>query len=244
MMKSTVKIFPSLVAVAVLALGVKVTGFVTDYDLFTQPALAQDAPDPQKPQVPDEKKDADKAGEKPAVPASGKKVDDLDQMLSDDDLTTAEEEATLRLLTSRRRELDKREQMIDLKEKMLEALDGDLKDKIAKLEAIRAEIAIQLGDFTDAEKRKNEKLVAYYNKMKPKDAALIFAQLVNNGQVRNNGGAARNENRQEVLLRVIKDMKDSQVSKILAEMTAQDASKITMKLAMIARPNVDGLLGK
>lgn len=230
-MNTNVKIFPSLVAVAVVALGVKVTSIVADYSIIGQAVEAQEK-DQKKPQVPNE--DGDK---KPSVPTEKKaapkksEVDELDKLFKDD-MESAEEEATLKLLTERRRELDKRERMLNLKEKMLEALDGDLKQKITKLEKIRAEIDEQLGKFGEAEQKKMDKLVAYYNRMDAKVAAQIFVELI------------KKEKDQEILLRVIKDMKDTKVSEILAKMPADQASKITLKLATIAKPNVDNVINK
>lgn len=225
-MKTNVKIFPSLMVVAAVAIGIKATSMVTDFDLLTRPALAQDQDD-KKPEPPKtDKKDPPPLENKKDEKKDEKKADDTDDFFSDD-VITAEEEDTLKLLRDRSRELDKRERMLVLKEKMLLALDKDLKAKIDRLEKIKADIDIQLGNFEKAEKEKMDKLVDYYNKMKPKDAAPIFANLI------------RNDRDKAVLLRVMKDMKNTQVSKILAEMTPDQASKITLELANVAKPVIN-----
>lgn len=229
-MKTSVKIFPSLMVVAVLALGLKVLSITSDFDLLTAEAVAQDQDD-KKPEPPETDPND------PPPLDDDEKEDDKDEDDQSDDLfadevITAEEEDTLKLLRERSRALDKRERMVNLKEKMLLALEKDLQTKITRLEKIKADIDIQLGNFEEAEKQKMLKLVDYYNKMKAKVAAPIFTQLM------------KDENEKAVLLRVIKDMKNTKVSEILAAMNPVDASKITMELATVAKPKIDDTAGR
>jgi flagellar motility protein MotE (MotC chaperone) len=120
----------------------------------------------------------------------------------------------LQKLAERRANLDKRATEQSQREVLLEAAEKRIDEKIAKLEALKKEIA-GLADKQNAEDDARLKsLVKIYETMKPHDAARIFEQLD-----------------MPVLLGVVERMKERNVAPILAALDPGKAKAVTLALA-------------
>ncbi|GAA0587474.1 MotE family protein [Rhizomicrobium electricum] len=117
-------------------------------------------------------------------------------------------------LTKRRTELDAREADIEMRTQVLNAAEQRVDAKIAMLKQLQDQITTLLGQ-RDAEQQKQiASLVKTYSAMKPKDAARIFNSLPD-----------------DVLVPVAKQMKSDVLAPVLAAMTADNAQRLTQKLA-------------
>jgi flagellar motility protein MotE (MotC chaperone) len=120
----------------------------------------------------------------------------------------------LQKLAERRAILDKRATEQSQREVLLEATEKRIDEKIAKLEALKKEIA-GLADKQNAEDDARLKsLVKIYETMKPHDAARIFEQLD-----------------MPVLLGVVERMKERNAAPILAALDPAKAKAVTLALA-------------
>ena len=120
----------------------------------------------------------------------------------------------LQSLGDRRGQLDAREQAIDTQSKLLTAAELKLDAKIKALTALKAELQGLVGQASVQQKEESNRLVAVYEKMKPKDAAPIMAALDD-----------------RVRLPVAAQMKPQTLAAILAQMPPAEAKKLTEKLA-------------
>jgi flagellar motility protein MotE (MotC chaperone) len=125
------------------------------------------------------------------------------------------ESAILESLATRRQELDKREQDIDLRMKLLQAAEQRLGQRYEELKAIET----QLGGADQKQNQQKESeqvtgLVALYEGMKPKAAAVVFDQLD-----------------LQVLLQIATRMNPRKLSPILAVMSPDKAGILTTAMA-------------
>ena len=120
----------------------------------------------------------------------------------------------LQSLGERRGQLDTREQAIDTQSKLLTAAELKLDAKIKALMALKAELQGLVATTSTQQKEEANRLVAVYEKMKPKDAAPIMAALDD-----------------KVRLPVAAQMKPQTLASILANMPPAEAKKLTEKLA-------------
>jgi flagellar motility protein MotE (MotC chaperone) len=135
---------------------------------------------------------------------------------SDDGAPTnsAAEVGVLTSLAKRRTQLDNEQQSIAMRESLLAATEKRVDDKIAMLKQLQAQIQ-QLLSQRDADQEKQiASLVKTYSAMKPKDAARIFNTLEDS-----------------VLVPVAQEMKPDVLGPILSNMQAEQAQKLTVKLA-------------
>jgi flagellar motility protein MotE (MotC chaperone) len=117
-------------------------------------------------------------------------------------------------LTKRRIELDAREADVAMRTQVLTAAEQRVDGKIAMLKQLQDQIAALLTQ-RDAEQQKQiASLVKTYSAMKSKDAARIFNSLPDG-----------------VLVPVAQQMKSDVLAPILAAMTADNAQRLTQKLA-------------
>ena len=120
----------------------------------------------------------------------------------------------LQKLAERRANLDKHAAEQSQREVLLQAAEKRIDEKIAKLEALKKEIA-GLADKQNAEDDARLKsLVKIYETMKPHDAARIFEQLD-----------------MPVLLGVVERMKERNAAPILAALDPAKAKAVTLALA-------------
>jgi flagellar motility protein MotE (MotC chaperone) len=155
------------------------------------------------------------AGEQVAALAADPKPINEDYAGGDDDqVASASEVDVLGSLAKRRKELDAREQQLNMQANMIAAAEQRVDTKIAQLRALQTQISGLLTQRDDAQKAQIASLVKTYSTMKAKDAARIFNTLPD-----------------EVLVPVAQQMKSDILSLILANMASDNAKALTVKLA-------------
>jgi flagellar motility protein MotE (MotC chaperone) len=127
---------------------------------------------------------------------------------------SASEVGVLTSLAKRRTQLDNEEQNIAMRESLLAATEKRVDDKIALLKQLQAQIQQLLMQRDSEQEKQIASLVKTYSAMKPKDAARIFNTLDDS-----------------VLVPVAQEMKPDVLGPILANMQAEQAQKLTVKLA-------------
>jgi flagellar motility protein MotE (MotC chaperone) len=120
----------------------------------------------------------------------------------------------LQSLGERRGQLDSREQAMETQSKLLTAAELKLDAKLKALMALKAELQGLVGQASVQQKEEANRLVAVYEKMKPKDAAPIMATLDD-----------------RVRLPVAAQLKPQTLASILANMPPAEAKKLTERLA-------------
>lgn len=118
-------------------------------------------------------------------------------------------------LLERRTQLEAWERDIDMREKLLAATESRIDDKIDRLKGINDSIEGLVKKFNDREDEKITSLVKIYETMKPKDAARIF-----------------NELDLEILIEVLRRMREAKAALIIAKMNSEQAKIVTMELAV------------
>lgn len=138
-----------------------------------------------------------------------------------DDTETAStgEVDVLTSLSKRRAELDAREQDLTTQQNLIAAAEKRVDDKIAALKTLQSQMQTLLGQRDTAQQTQIASLVKTYSSMKPKDAARIFNDLDD-----------------DVLLSVAQQMKPDVLGAILAGMQAENAQKLTVRLANRLKP--------
>jgi flagellar motility protein MotE (MotC chaperone) len=150
-----------------------------------------------------------------ATPAAAPSPDQTADPAADDAQTSSAGEVdVLTSLAKRRTTLDAREQSLDMRENLIKAAEGRVDGKITQLKQLQDQVQTLLVQRDDAEQKQLAALVKTYSSMKPKDAAHIF----------NNLDA-------DVLLSVAGQMKPDVLGAILAGMQADQAQKLTVRLA-------------
>lgn len=120
----------------------------------------------------------------------------------------------LQSLAQRRDQLEERSKEVDLKEKLLEATEMRINDKVNEIKGLKVEVQKLLDEYNTKEKAKVQGLVKIYENMKPKDAAQIF-----------------NELEMPILLEVVDQMSARKVAPILANMDPKRAKDVTRELS-------------
>jgi len=133
---------------------------------------------------------------------------------ADDEIASASEADVLNSLSKRRRELDARDGELNTRANMLAAAERRVDAKITQLKSLQSQIAALLTQRDEAQKAQVAALVKTYSTMKPKDAARIFNNLPD-----------------AVLVPVAQQMKSDTLAMILANMAADNAKTLTVKLA-------------
>ncbi|HEY4113421.1 MAG TPA: hypothetical protein VGM17_05110 [Rhizomicrobium sp.] len=133
-----------------------------------------------------------------------------------EDSTTASPAAVdvLTSLGKRRAALDARERDLTMRENMIDAAAKHVDARIAELKALQVNLQTMMGQRDTAEQKQLDAIVKSYSSMKPADAARIFNSLSD-----------------DVLVPVAAAMKPDVLGAILAKMQADEAQKLTVKLA-------------
>jgi flagellar motility protein MotE (MotC chaperone) len=121
---------------------------------------------------------------------------------------------TLQNLGARRGQIDDRERLLDTQLQLLAAAEAKVDSKMKALNGVKAQIQALLGQADQQEQAEIDRLVTVYEKMKPANAAAVFATLDD-----------------KVRLPVAAKMKVSALSQILSQMSPADAKKLTESLA-------------
>ncbi len=228
-MKYRLRLLPATIFAAALLLTVRVGGFWDRLEIeMGSSSVAQQAStgDNAKSSADSNsaagaKSDRNRAG-KPARKATAgksrknqgaKAIEAAEREFDPDELTEAELKV-LQELAKRRAQLDQRERNIDMRGGLLKAAEKRIEEKITQLKALQASLSTKIkagGEETDPQIKS---LVKIYEKMKAKDAARIFAQLD-----------------LDILLKVIRRMKEAKSAPILAAMDPSRAKEVTVELA-------------
>ncbi|WP_262691469.1 MotE family protein [Kordiimonas aestuarii] len=209
---SRVRIFPMLILVAFVALGIRGINLYTGFNLLAQPASAQ------------EQQGGDTSGDT-AAPApmtdaeAQRKASAAKGQPLVVGLPSNEEMELITQLRERRQELEARETKLDLQEQLLASTEKRINDKIAQLQVLETRIKEHLRIFEQAEDEKLASIVKVYETMKPKDAAPRFEALALQTQID-----------------LVTRMKPSKVAALMGEMTPSKASVLTTELATLAQP--------
>jgi len=144
----------------------------------------------------------------------------------DDQVASASEVDVVNSLSKRRRELDVRDSQLAIQANIIAAAEKRVDAKIAQLKQLQAQITASLGQHDDAQKAQIASLVKTYTSMKAKDAARIFNSLPD-----------------DVLVPVAHDMKSDILGAVMAQMNAESAKDLTVKLAnkLALPPTVDAV---
>lgn len=117
-------------------------------------------------------------------------------------------------LSARRTELDARDADLASMLPLLATAEQKLDAKVAALEAVKAEVRVLLGQVSEQEKAENERMVAVYSAMRPREAARVMATLDD-----------------DVRLPVAAAMRPRSLAAIMAQMDPAEARSLTEKLA-------------
>ncbi len=113
---------------------------------------------------------------------------------------------------------------MDVREKLLNATENDIDEKIDTLRNIETQIRELVEAHDEQERLQIESLVQTYSAMKPKDAAGIF-----------------NSMDMDILISIIEKMTPRKAAEILANMNISSANQITVELATRKKlPNIEG----
>jgi len=158
-----VRIFPLLIVVAVLALGLRAVDIYAGLSLLGETAVAQDAAQQQ---------DENTAATTASTPTPARARAPLEVGLPDD-----EEMEVILQLRQRREALEGRERNLNLQGQLLASTEKRIDDKILQLQALEVKIKEHLRLFDEREDGQLRSIVEVYEKMKPKDAAPRFETL-------------------------------------------------------------------
>jgi flagellar motility protein MotE (MotC chaperone) len=190
---------------------------VRDSRVLIDPDVTGSTPEPKKDEAKkdeakkDDKKDPKAANAKAAPPAA------LPEAKSAAPVSPAER-ALLERLGQRREQLDERQRELETRENLLKAADRKLESRINELKDLEGKPGGSAGgaeataEQQQAQGLKN--LVTMYETMKPKEAARVFDKL-----------------ELSVLVPVVNAMNPRKMAEVLAAMSPEAASKLTVELA-------------
>lgn len=152
----------------------------------------------------EEKKTADIAGPQQMKPDS---IEETKIKASTSELDLLES------LAERRKQLNEREAALRLKENLLQAAERQIDERIGQLKTLEAKIQTKLKKQDSLNDQQYRRLVKIYSTMKPKEAARIFNGL-----------------KMPILVDLMRSMKATAGSQILAKMNAEKARELTLML--------------
>ncbi len=120
----------------------------------------------------------------------------------------------LQSLQSRRTQLDARDTDLASMLPLMATAEQKLDARVQALEAVKAEVQQLLGQVSEQEKAENDRLVAVYTAMRPKEAARVFATLSD-----------------DLRLPVAAAMRPRSLAAVMAQMEPAAARDLTEKLA-------------
>lgn len=134
----------------------------------------------------------------------------------DDQVASASEVNVLNGLAKRSRELDARDNQLNVQANMIAATEARVDAKITQLKQLQSQISALFAQRDDAQKKQIDSLIKTYGPdgMKPAKAAAIFNTLPD-----------------EVLIPVAQGLKPGDLGAILANMNPDAAQRLTVKLA-------------
>src|SRR5690242_9599588 len=124
------------------------------------------------------------------------------------------ERAVLERLQTRRQELDARSREMEMRENLLKAAEKRLESKVTELKDAEGRVNTAMGTRDKVEAERFKSIVSMYENMKSKDAARIFDWLD-----------------MKILVDVSTQIKPQKMSEILAQMSPDNAERLTVELA-------------
>ena len=239
---NSVRLLPVVIVVASALLVFKLFGFVSGdlYVFGSREAIAQEA------QAQTDAEDANAAnpvladqqdnGENPVIDATDAVLDPnrpkeslpvtMDSSgnlkeLSDASGVSPTELEFLERLSERRKQLDLREEQLQVQESIIRAAELRLETRANELKQIEARISALVDEKEGQEEEKFRALVSTYENMKAKDAARIFDRLD-----------------MLVLVRMVERINPRKMASIMAAMDSEKAEALTINLA---NPNLTEL---
>jgi len=214
-MNESFKILPAVIVAILILFTYKVanvwTGFQAGFSPVA-PATAQENPVAPVAESMTVDEPANRESEQVMI-SEGPDLPEASSSLLSAGFMTETEIEVLQSLANRRDALDKREEEIDLREKLLTAAESRVDDKISELKGLEEQIAGLLKMRDEKQEEQILSLVKMYETMKPKDAARIFENLET-----------------DVLLDVAGRMKEKSMAAILAAMKSDSAQDLTLML--------------
>lgn len=212
------RLLPVLMIAATLMFGVKLGNIWQGADAFLKgipAAMAQAAPETGVAnETPDE-------GETESHGESGKSenTEKSESKAADGDAASAApysrgELQLLQNLADRRSALDAREREIEMREKVLAAMEQRIDKKIAEVKRIEATISDYMKQHENRNQKNVAKLIKVYESMEAEEAARIFEQL-----------------EMDILLKVAREIRETKMAEILSEMKPAAAKTLTVELA-------------
>lgn len=213
-----VRLIPMTVTMAGLLLTLKSveiyqSGRAIHEELFVSSVLAQDEPEAQ-PETTQGETEAATAEEGQAAAGQPENAPPQDIVGEQSDSYSMRERDVLESLADRRKKLDQLEKEMQLRNKVLEATEQRIDEKLTELNSMSKELKDKVVTYEEEDQAKIASLVKVYEAMKPKDAARIFDELDMN-----------------TLLMVVDRMSERKVAPILAAMSPQKAMEVTQQLA-------------
>lgn len=151
-------------------------------------------------------------------PAAGPEGEEMsaDVASAEDDVTTLTpgQVTALKQLAARRRALDEREQLLDIRAELNGQTEARLDKQIEQLSSLKEQIEALVTTLDETEEIKLARLVKIYETMKPKAAAEIFNRLD-----------------MSVLIHVVERMKEAKSAVVLGKMNPAIAKRVTTELA-------------
>lgn len=203
------RLFPLLMTVAAVALGLRAFDLYTGLELLNTPVQAQEQDS--EGDTPSTDETVAEAVEQPAPTASRPPIV---VGLPDD-----EEMELITQLRQRREALEARATALDLQEQLLSSTEKRINDKISQLELLEERIKSHLRLYEEKETEQLQSIVSIYETMKPKEAAPRFEALSLQTQ-----------------LDLVQLMNPRKVAALMEKMTPQKASVLTTELATKAQP--------
>ena len=117
-------------------------------------------------------------------------------------------------LDSRRVELERREQVLVVRETLLDLAEERINTQVVQLTALQDEIKRLLGDLSDKEAKELDALARIYENMKPQEAATIL-----------------NELDERIVYDLFRRIKQKNAAKILEKMNKEKAREVSTRLA-------------
>jgi flagellar motility protein MotE (MotC chaperone) len=146
--------------------------------------------------------------------------------LADQAGLSADEVRVLQSLGARRQALEQRASAVDQQADVLSAAEKRLEARVTELKALEANVKELLGQLDEQQEARIASLVDVYQRMRAKDAALVFDGLDD-----------------EVLLQVASRMKQANLAEIMGKMAPERARRLTTMLAAKARQETAAAAG-
>jgi flagellar motility protein MotE (MotC chaperone) len=153
------------------------------------------------------------AASRPAPPPAGEVSAAFAERIASG-VRTAEEERVIYRLRERSAEIDQREAELETREALMLAMEQRVDGKIEELNVLRQQIVDLTNTLDDQENEDMQVIVAWYAAMDAGDAAERIASLEADTQIQ-----------------IASRMSQRQFGPILAEMTPQDAARLTQRMA-------------